>query len=223
MIRVEITAAELRRFDRAMDRYRRVMGVASEDAMKDLAATGAVKLAQVTEPRGLSAAVGKKFAANLVPQVLKAIRKGNVEGRPGTAKQVHDSYRRNGRVAFPGKAPRGQFKRAPVPLDEVEELVRKRQRAAGIAKAGWIAAARNLGRKVQKLPKWIESNVAAAKGAATTTRSAFRGATVELTNGVRYASNVISDDKIEEAKRMAILARTRAMNITVQKHLEALE
>ena len=145
MIKAGVTQRDLASFRRFVDRYERQVGRATGDAMRELAGVAARELADKTQPWGLTATVGKKYAENIAKQVNKAIRRGNVEGIPGSAVVVHDHYRTHGRVDDPAKAPKAQFKRAPVPRPEVQKLIERRVARAGAAKGAWLAAGVDVG------------------------------------------------------------------------------
>jgi hypothetical protein len=216
MVRVEISRASREGFLRYLSRYQEHVGKAVETSFRELAAVGARELAYYTEPRKLTAAVGKKYAGNIAKQIFKAIRKGNVEGTPGDAPAVHGHYRNaRGRVNFIGEAPSGQFKRRPVDKAQVHRLIAEKVALAGSAKGAWIAAGEDLGLgQINKIPKWLRSRT--KRGDA---QVIIRGAssTVILRNDVDYCANLITPNNIKKAIESAYRKQRKRMIIEIEK------
>jgi hypothetical protein len=198
MIRVRISPAQRRKLEVEMKQFAKRAGVAVGETVAIIGSSVAKELARKVQPFGLNQSSGEKFMGSIEKQVNKAARWATFKGTDGTAAHVHQMYR-NARGAVTVRPPRQfQPERKVFERAEVDEHVRAKQKNAGIAKAGWIAAgesidspllrtAKNKVRKIKGVAKWIRRHVKGSKGSSRFARKGGLNSTVYLTNKVDYA------------------------------------
>jgi hypothetical protein len=198
MIQVRISPAQRRRLEGEMKQFAKRAGVAVGETVAIIGSSVAKELARKVQPFGLNQASGEKFMESIAKQAYAASRWATLKGSDGTVAHVHQMYR-NARGAVTVKPPKQfQPKRKPFEQYEVDEVKKAKQKNAGIAKAGWIAAgesidspllrtAKNKVRKIKGIAKWIRRHVKASKGSSRFVRKGGLNSTVYLTNKVDYA------------------------------------
>jgi hypothetical protein len=216
MIRLSIDQGDLRRFRQRLQDFVEEAGRTESEAIQLLAKACGKELAITVPPFGLSAAVGKKFQASIAKQVNRAINAGNVAGTPGIAAAVHAS-KRNSKGQVPrGLKDRGQFKRDPISVREKEDLIDRKQNAAGVAKGAWIAAAEKLnGKKISGVGKWVRRH--ADKNGKASIKVASGGTEVSLTNEVPFMQGLQKQSYIDTALKRGYMRSFRHMTIIVKK------
>jgi len=197
MIQVRISPAQERQLEKELkaiaDKSR--MGIAETVAV--IGSSVAKELASKIQPWGLSKKVGAKYERNILLQVQRAARWANYKGTEGDIASVHAQYRnRRGSVSVrpPDKF---QPKSKVIPKTEKQAYAATKQANAGIAKAGWISAAKDIDSPLLKNRKgkllkisvapWIDRHVGKGNGYAKMIRRAWLSSTVLLTNTVSYA------------------------------------
>lgn len=198
MIQVRISPAQRRKLEGEMKQFAKRAGVAVEETVGIIAQSVSKELARKVQPFGLSQRTGFMFMASIAKQINKAARWATLKGTEGTIEQVHEMYR-NGRGAVTVKPPR-QFQPARKVFDrnEIQKYIEKKQKNAGIAKAGWISAGESISgvifttskgkiRKIKGIGKWIRDHVGPDLGSSRFVRKGGLNSTVYLTNKVDYA------------------------------------
>jgi hypothetical protein len=216
MIKFSISRTEKYRFLNRMRDFVEEAGRTESEAVQLLAKACAKELAITVPPFGLSAKIGEKYQKSIAKQVNRAIKAGNIKGTPGSAKDVHESFRAaNGQVPK-GLKTRGRYNREPIPVRDKEMLIDRRQDAAGIAKGAWIAAAEKLnGKKITGVGKWVRRH--AAKNGSSSIQIKSGGTEVLLTNSVSYINKLHRQSYIDTALRRGYLRSFRHMTIVVKK------
>jgi hypothetical protein len=198
MIQVRISPAQRRRLEGEMKQFAKRAGVAVGETVAIIGSSVAKELARKVQPFGLSEEVGEKFMESIAIQVYKATRWATLKGTQGTTGEVHQMYRNDRGAVVVDPPKQFQPKRKPFERSFVDRLTRAKQKNAGIAKAGWIAAgesidspllrtAKNKVRQIKGVAKWIRRHVKASKGSSRFVRKGGLNSTVYLTNKVDYA------------------------------------
>jgi hypothetical protein len=216
MIKFSISQTEMQRFRHRMSDFIEEAGRTESEAIQLLAKACAKELAITVPPFGLSAKVGNQYQKSIAKQVNRAIKAGNVKGTPGSAADVHQSFRMaNGQVPK-GLKTTGKYGRDPVSVRDKETLIDKRQHAAGIAKGAWIAAAERLnGKKISGVGAWVRRH--AGKNGSSDIRVERSGTTVMLTNSVSYINKLHRQTYIDRALKRGYMRNFRHMTIIVKK------
>jgi len=198
MIQVSISPAERRKMEAELKHFASRSKVAVAETVAILGSSVAKSLAKRIQPWGLTKKTGAKFELSILKQVSKAARFATFKGTPGDVAEVHEKYRDNKgavRVRAPDKfKAKRRFFRRP----EVLIAADKKQKNAGIAKAGWIAAgesidspllktAKGISRRITGIAPWIRRHVKGNKGTSRFVRKGGLNSTIHLTNNVDYA------------------------------------
>jgi hypothetical protein len=181
-----------------MKEFAKKSGVAVAETVAIIGQSVSKELARKVQPFGLTQKTGDKFQESIAKQIGKAARWGQYKPIEGQLKDVHSQVRdRSGAVKV--KPPRQfQPKRKGFSKAEIEGNIRDKQRKAGLAKAGWIAAgesidspllktARGVTRKIKGVAQWIRRHVKGSSGSSKFVRKGGLNSTVFLTNSVDYA------------------------------------
>jgi len=215
MISATITPKAAANFKKLVSEYQKKLGKTKNELMIDLAKSQARALASAIQPYGMSAKSGKKFEESIKLQVSRAIRNSNIVGGSQSAVEAHQS-RRNAQGRVPKSYTiRGQFKRTPIPISEALDLAKKKSKNAGLAKAGWIAAAETLdNKKISGIPKWLREDVSHGSSKVTKTGASI---VIFLTNQITYISSVLSEAKSNKALSVAYNKNLKRMQSALNK------
>jgi hypothetical protein len=222
MISFSLDPASVRDTKRILRAYERKTGQTIEESVIDIGREASRQAAQKCPPFGLTDRTGDRFKKSIAKQVNRAVKAGNVAGRPGDANRVHQSLRDS-----KGQVPRnlkttGQYKRDPIKISEKEALIDKKQAAAGIVKGAWIHAGTQLGRKFAAVTgrkrvvvgAWIRRHLSRGKGSVTR-----HGINTEVTlvNTVSWVQRVQSESMLRSAVNAAFKGVQREMQKALDK------
>lgn len=215
MITASMDAASVRGFRARLAEFQKETGKTTSEGINLLSKAIAKELAIMVPPFGISAKQGAAFQKSLEKQIDRAIKAANVAGTDGSAETVHARVRRRGQVPKDLKTI-GQYKREPIPIKDKVDLIRKKQKIAGQAKAAWIAAGEKIdGKKITGISKWIRRH--AHKNGAASVKVAGMGSVVTITNEVDYISSVQSPIMVKKAMQRGYARNFRHMTIVVKK------
>lgn len=201
MIRAEISRESQQEFRRVLAEFQKKSGKSVEESVVELGKASARQLAMKVPPFGVSSKVGDRFSGSIAKQVNRAVSAGNVAGRSGTAEQLHESYR-NAKGQVPrGLEDRGRYRREPIPVREKEDLIDKRQKAAGIVKGAWLHCLLLIGGKASGFGQWIRRHTHSGKA---TIRPRGISTEVTLTNEIKWVSNVQNQKLVKMALNTAL-------------------
>jgi len=209
MIDVQINASE---FDRTLKRFVKRTGTGIEDGVKMIAETSARALATKIRPYGLAAKIGRQFQESIAEEI-RHVRYGvNVGAYQGSSiEAAHESLRRRGNVRM--RRVGGNYWQPKISEGDAQAYTRRKQRNAGMAKAGWFSAAVDAtGRKMKRKPaRWVARHMGSKTGRGYLRR---RGAKtqVELHNTVPYLDEAQDPREIQlglEAGRRGALKHMR--------------
>ena len=212
MIRATISPESRRQFLRDVDAFRKATGKSVEDIVDMIAVSGGRALAQKTLPVGFKArgkGSGESFETSIRAQVYRSLKRNLPIVRDGVSVPSVHKKERGSTGAVPRMPTDARNKRIPLPSDAVRNEavshVRKMQHRAGLAKAGWLTAAAELGiLRRSKVPAWIARHVGKARGTATRHGRGITGYSVTLHNQVAHInSRLLPSRMIAQALKQA--------------------
>ena len=215
MIKFSMDQSSVRGFRNRLSEFSKGTGKTIQEAMNLLGKGCAKELASLVPPYGVTGKHGASFQKSIAKQIDRAIRHANVSGIEGSAGFVHSQVRRKGQVPK-GLKTKGQYKRAPIPIKDKVDLLRKKQEAAGTAKGAWIAAGDRIdGKKIRGIAKWIRRH--ANRNGFASIKSEGIGSTILLTNQLPYINGLQPQTVIDTALKRGYARNYRHMTIVVKK------
>jgi hypothetical protein len=215
MITASMDAASVAGFRMKLDEFTKLTGKSVDEGIKLLGKAISKELAIMVPPFGVSAKQGKAFQKSIQKQIDRAVKAANVAGMQGSAESVHERQRREGQVPKDLKTV-GKFKRAPIPIGEKIDLIRKKQAAAGRAKGAWIAAGEAIdGKKINGISAWVRKH--AKKHGQASVHVAGMGSIVTISNHVQYIAELQSQNMVKQAMRRGYGRNARHMMIVIKK------
>jgi hypothetical protein len=201
---VQIDQASKKRMIQALEEFAKATGRTVEDGIMDIARGGARRLAHTIQPYGLTKAKGTRFESSIGGQVYRAVMNSNVTGVSGNAADAHRAKRDSqGRVPK-GLQMRGQFQRAPVPIEERERHAKNQKAKAGRAKGAWIEAGDSIGsEKISGVAQWISRHRTGGYGRSSKSGSGL-SFSVAIENKTPYLSRIQPDRTVAQSVAYAL-------------------
>lgn len=223
MITTELDRQSMAEFKRALAQYEKKTGISIEDAIIEMAKSTGRRLAHTVPPYGLSPQVGRKFMESIGNQVDYAWF-GSTRGVfPSNSMEAAHKAARNSRgQVVMRKLKETSERNNNISVADKEIYKRKIMRNAGIAKAGWVAAAeKSISgqsmtasgsiKKLSGIAKWIRRHVKDRLGEARITRRGI-SSSVDLTNNVSYISGLHKKSEIAKAIKQGYNNAIRRVN-----------
>lgn len=219
----------------------------AEDSIIELARTGSTSLANHVEPFGTAKkaknilegsilkdiskayhGTGKtyneirKISPNLAIAYIKAVKNNDLEAAERYARRAISNYQDvkysdSGEYLQSIRGSKGRVtKDAPISLindQEIESIRREKILSAGTAKAGFLQAGQSIGSK-KRIPAWLKKS--GVLGSSNIVRNGWK-TVVTIINHVRYASNILSESRVNKAVRSAYKFHIKNLQRQVDK------
>jgi hypothetical protein len=177
------------------NRLGKALNLDSQQVMERAGRNVAIAAMRLTQPFGTTKKSQKQGEGAVAAGVVSAIKRSRSSNTSlGEAAQWHRANRDTR-----GKVPRGTTQ-IDAPSKVVDDLIKQQQARVGRAKAGFGAAAKQLG--APRIPKWIDRHQASWSSVKKSRRT--WSPSVSINSALRYASATLTEPQQKKAAQAGI-------------------
>ena len=217
MIKAKINPASRARFLADIKEFKKRTGKSTEDVVDMIAISAGRGLMTKTLPMGLraksdakgKASSGEDFSHSIAAQIIRALKKNITAVRHGASIAAVHAGARGSRGSVDKSKRDDKSRMYPLPparTGEIDQYIEKMQRRAGMAKAGWLVAAKEIGDlRKGTIPGYVKRHLGkGGLGNASRRGKGLGGYTVTLANNAKHMnSRLISTGSLRSALTQA--------------------